>query len=417
MNKIIINEEKFTSIRQERKWPQWPKVITSDHINLKKVLESGRWTLSGYYTGGQTFDEEFCEKFAKYIGAKHCLTVDHGSNAILMCLQALGISHNDEVIVPALTWVSCATAVLRCNAKPVLVDIEEDTQCINPNEIEKHITKNTRAILVVHLSNCMANMDNIMELSRDYSVPVIEDCSQVHGSLWGKNKAGSIGHFGIFSMQQGKPLTCGEGAAVVTSDDFFYNRLSQLKFDGRILNKPFSKIGYQQLIEVGEVVGANFCLSEFQASILCSQLAELDNNNLLRADNAQFLTELLTKIPGIISLKPYSKNTFRAYYHYSVRYDKRFFSNFEIEQICYLLTKQLDTWVHPIYVPLYRHNLFQPYRDRRYRFIGELDYRNITLPVCEQEYHRTILFHHSCLLGNKKDMEDIYYAFQNIQRL
>src|SRR5690606_10629600 len=116
-----------------------------------------------------------------------------------------------EVIVPALTWIATATAVMNVNARPVLVDVEEDTFCMDPRLVEAAITDRTKAIIPVHLFGSMANMDELMRIAEKYGLYVIEDVAQSHGSIWRGKRAGTIGHLGVFSCQQGKVLTAGEG--------------------------------------------------------------------------------------------------------------------------------------------------------------------------------------------------------------
>lgn len=186
------------ALAKHEDWPSWPTYSNRCLKSLEGVLHSLRWTLSGFYGGNITYDERFCESFANYNSTKYALTVDHGSSAIILAMQALGISFGDEVIIPGLTWVSCASSVIKINAKPVFVDIEGDTLCIDPIKVEEAITSKTRAILVVHLYSAMANMEFLKKISEKYKIPIIEDCSQAHGAVWNGKKAGSIGDIGIF---------------------------------------------------------------------------------------------------------------------------------------------------------------------------------------------------------------------------
>src|SRR6185369_6651742 len=128
------------------------------------------------------------------------------------------VGYGDEVIVPGLTWQATAACALDINAVPVLVDIDPETLTIDPKAIRAAITPRTKAIIPVHLYTCMANMDEIMEISREFKIPVIEDCSHQHGSEWRRKKAGSIGAAGAFSLQASKVLNSGEGGFISTSD-------------------------------------------------------------------------------------------------------------------------------------------------------------------------------------------------------
>ena len=391
-------------------WPIWPQFSKKILTDFEKVLGSKRWTISSFYTDQETFDEKFCKSFADYNKTKYVLTTDHGSSAILLALQALEVKKGHEVIIPGLTWVACATAVLRANAVPILVDIEASTQCICPKAVEKAITPRTKAILVVHLYSCMANMDELLLISHKYKIPLIEDCSQSHGALWKDKKAGSMGTMGIFSMQQGKILTSGEGGAIITNNKSLYDKIYLLKNDGRKAGKLF-------LEEDGRVIGANFALSEFQCALLCDGLEVLEEQNLLRERNANYLSELLQEIPGIINLEPYPQNTQRSYYHFCVRYSKEFWHEKNMDKICDALTSELGTWIHPSYNPLTRHQLFQPKNDIRYEFLNLPDYSRIHLKECEEQAEKSILIHHSVFLAQREKMEKIYEAFKKVQKL
>lgn len=406
-------EEKNVPNTDAPTWPEWPRVSPNTLQNLSDVLHSGRWTMSGFYTGRETYNEKFCKAFSAYIGTKYCIAMDHGSNALLASLQALGVNYGDEVIVPGLTWVACATVVLQANAIPIFVDIEAATQCLDPKHVEEAITEKTKAIMVVHLHNCMADMETLQVLSQKYKIPLIEDCSQAHGAMWDKHKAGSLGHIGVFSMQQGKPLTCGEGAAVVTSDRYLYERLLQLTFSGRLLNHNPQK-GRQQLEESGELIGSNFSLSEFQAAVLLEELKYLEVYNKQRQKSAAYLDNALQSIEGVIPLKPHSANQKRSFYQYVVRYDQTHYRA-SAETICDFLSERLGTWVHQPYVPLNRHPLFRPSQDGRFDHLSLPNYQRCFLKNCETQYDSSLLLHHRLLLAEKNQLDRIVMAFKELK--
>ncbi|EER22288.1 MULTISPECIES: DegT/DnrJ/EryC1/StrS family aminotransferase [spotted fever group] len=396
-------------------WPKWPLYQPSFIDSLKTVLESYRWTVSGLYTGTTTFDEKFCEDFAKFNNVKYALTVDHGTTAILVALQALGISYEDEVILPGLTWVSCATAILRVNAKPVFVDIEESTLCIDPIKVEEAITPKTRAILVVHLYCCMANMNHLKKISKKYNIPIIEDCSQAHGAIWEGKKAGSLGDIGIFSTQQGKPLTCGEGGVIITNDYYLFNKMVLLKNDGRALDKKVP-IGYQQLREEAGIIGSNFALSEFQCAVLYENLKIFQQILSLQRKNASILMDELANIAGIKFLNPHPENTAQTYYHFIIKCKTSAFANASISTICEAVSKELGVWIHPIYQPLYRHALFQVSKDGRFKYLALNNYNTMYLKACETEAAKGITIHHSLLLSTPSLLSKIVEAFRKVQK-
>lgn len=411
--KLAINGGK--PLASYNDWPKWPVYNESVKKSLEIVLNNNRWTVSGFYTGAQTFDEIFCEEFSRYNQSKYALTIDHGSSAILIALQALGITKGDEVIVSSLTWVACASVILRANATPVFVDIEESTLCMDPFKVEEAITPKTRAILVVHLYSCMAELNLLKKISIKYNIPIIEDCSQAHGAVWDGHKSGTIGDIGIFSMQQGKPLTCGEGGAIITNDKYLYSKMIKLKNDGRLFKKEAS-IGYQQLIETGGIIGGNYALSEFQCAILYENLKNFDNILTTQRRNALVLASELAKIPGLSLLKPHSSNNLQTYYHFVVLYEKSDFNNAPTSLICDAISQELGCWVHSIYQPLYRHILFDVSIDARFQHLNLPAYKTLNLPICEKQAAKGIAIPHSLLLSEPKLLNLVAEAFQKVKK-
>ena len=157
----------------------------------------------------------------------------NGTVTLQLALEALGIGFGDEVILPGLTWQATAATVIDVNAVPIIVDVCEDTWCIDPMEIEKAITPKTKAIIPVHLYGSFADMDAIMDIAENHNLHVIEDCAHKHGGEWNGKKAGSIGHIGSFSFQLSKHLTAGEGGTLTTNNPDLAEKLDALRNCGR----------------------------------------------------------------------------------------------------------------------------------------------------------------------------------------
>jgi len=380
---------------------------------LQRVAESRRWAVSGTWTGEQPLDRVFAERFARYLGVAHCTPVDHGTSALAIALEALGIGAGDEVIVPGLTWVACASSVIRVNARPVLVDISPDTLCLDPEAVQAAITSRTAAILIVHLYSAMADVEALREIASRHGLLLIEDAAQAHGATWNGQRAGSFGDIGTFSMQQGKVLTCGEGGAAVTSDPRLASLLEQLRNDGRKYQDGEPELGRMQLREVGGVLGRNFDISEFQLAVLLDGLNRLDDENARRAANAETLTSMLVEIEGLEPVRPHPQNDCRTYYHYAIRYWPEAFAELPVAEVCRALEAELGCWVHPPYRPLNRHPLLG---SRRNRAFGLVDLSCFELPEAIRQSERTILLHHPLLLGDSGDMEEIAQAFWKVRR-
>lgn len=392
-------------------WPAWPETRPETLDHLRAVLDSGRWAVSGAWTGQETWDRRFNARFADYVGVGHCFTVDHGSSALLAALLALDIGPGDEVIVPGLTWVACASAVLRVGAVPVLVDIDADTLCIDPVAIEAALTERTRCILVVHLYSCMADIDRVGAIAERRGLAVIEDCAQAHGAEWRGRRAGSFGHIAAFSMQQGKVLTSGEGGAVLTDEPALADRLERLRTDGRRYGAGVRRPGRPDLEEIAGLQGVNLCLSEFQAALLCDGLDRLDAQTEARALSAAWLDRTLRTRGWIEPTLPYPGNDRRAYYHYAVRVIPAVARRVPVVRLCAALTAELGIWVHGPYPPLPRHPLFAP---DTLTALPRIAAARPDLPVAEDQSARTILLHHAVLLADDIQIARIADAFDKV---
>lgn len=401
-------------------WPKWPQYTKATEFQLRDVLASGRWAISGPSVGSTPKEREFAEAFARFNGASYCVPTDHGSSALAIALQALGIGVGDEVIVPIMTWVATATAVLNVNAVPKFVDVETDTGCISPEAIRAAVTIRTKAIIPVHLHCTMAAMDSIMSIATENNLRVLEDCAQAHGACWKGKYAGTLGSAGAFSMQQGKVLTCGEGGAVITDDPLIYDRLQQLRADSRRYSREEQpKPGEMYLWDAGEIMGSNYCLSEFHAAILMDQLTRLEAQNRHREANAVYLDERLKAIEGIKPIRRPTQLEKQTLYEYAVRCSSEAFTHKPIDEICRALQAELGFPIYRTDRPLYENPLYCPATNNRYHLSAE--YLAAIIPAKEQfpvarELHaELIVFPHRILLGNRADMDDIVQAFQKVQ--
>lgn len=206
-----------------------------DRIN--NVLEHGQ-----YIMGPEVYELE--EKLAEYTGAKHCITVSSGTDALLISLMALGIEPGDEVITTPFTFVSTAEVIVRLGAVPIFVDIEPDTCNINVNLIEAAITKNTKAIMPVSLYGQPADMDEINELGNKYRIPVIEDAAQSFGAEYKGKKSCNLSTIGCTSFFPSKPLGCyGDGGAIFTSDDQIAQACKEIRVHGQSKRYSHTRIG------------------------------------------------------------------------------------------------------------------------------------------------------------------------------
>ncbi|MEE8586241.1 MAG: DegT/DnrJ/EryC1/StrS family aminotransferase [Acidobacteriota bacterium] len=402
-------------------WPQWPIFDAETALALKRAGESGRWTNSGPYVGTPLLERQFARAFAVYCGSAHCVPTDHGSSALTVSLEALGIGAGDEVLVPALTWVATATAVTSVNAIPVIVDIDPSTLCIDVSATSQAITPRTRAIVPVHLYCGMADMDALLRLSAVTGVPIIEDCAHVHGARWRDRPAGSLGAAGAFSMQQTKVLTCGEGGAVVTSNLHLARRMEQLRADSRVYREGPLELYDDELITLGELEGTNHCMSEFHAAVLLAQLQKLDAEHERRSAGASAVDADLQSLPGVTPLGCLEAVSRRVYYAYVFRIDRDQFAGRSSRAVGHALSAELGVPVAPIYPPLTDVVSYNP-RSRRRHFISEAHLKALTRPrfptPCARRAHATHLsIPHQVLLASRTDLADIAVAIERVGRL
>lgn len=403
---------------RKKLWPKWPEVDENTLAHVKEVVFCGRWAISGPYQKEDPKEQIFSRIFAAYNNACYCVTVDHATSALISALEALDVGFGDEVIIPGLTWVAPAIAVLSVNAVPVTVDIELDTFCMCPQAFQKAINSKTKAVIPIHMYGCMANMDEIMRIAKEHNLVVIEDAAHSHGSQWNGKNAGTFGDIGIFSFQQGKPLTCGEGGAALTNDSELKKRLEESAWNSRTLLEPHNaRYGCMQLVEGERRFGTNRCLSEFQAAVLLDQLDKLDEQIKRRGYNAALLDEKLSRIPGIQTMKRYPQITRQSYYGYTVRIDEVLFgcpASEVINQMRYMLGMG-DFLVHSPYPPLNRNPLLCLHPQRHIRtglYERMLSQTNDDLKACMEAHQTGIVFHQSVLLGDTDDIEDIVSAFK-----
>jgi dTDP-4-amino-4,6-dideoxygalactose transaminase len=264
--------------------PKWPVAGEREKELLNKVLESGQW-------GG--FNELVKEFESRFAGFQHCrygVSAFNGTVTLETALTVLNIGPGDEVIVPAISFISTATAVSRTGATPVFVDIEPDTFNLDPERTKAAISPRTRAILVVHFGGPMANMDAFLDLSREHGLILLEDAAHAHGSEWSGKRAGSLGLAGSFSFQNGKVMTAGEGGLLTTNDSDFAVATTAFINQGRKQGEGFF---------FHFTLGSNFRLTGLQAAILLAQFERLPEQILRRRKADLFLRASLAEVPGL----------------------------------------------------------------------------------------------------------------------
>lgn len=405
---------------RKRSWPRWPEANKETERNLTDVLYSGRWGIGGKYDGTPLYNLRFENAFAKFHNIPYCVAVVNGSAALTIALEALGVGLGDEVIIPGLAWISCASAVTRIGAVPILVDIEPETLCISVEAARKAISDRTKAIMIVHAYCTVADLDAFVHLSEETGIPLLEDCSQAHGAIWNNRRVGTFGKIGVFSMGNSKVLSCGEGGALITSDPNLYDILQQLHGDGYHYKDSSPRLGESQLEEIGAIQGYNYCLSEFHAAVLLGGLANLDQQNELREKNGEYFRQLCNQVGDIAQLTRYPKIDRLTYFRLCVRFNLNAFGGASIEQIRKALIAELkESTLEPVDHPLNNYVLYRPLESvgarssplERERY----NPKRFELPSASRAFAECLTFHHLMLLGNNSDMDDLAEAFMKLK--
>ncbi len=401
MVKLALKGGKKTRVKP---LPSWPIYGEKEKEELVNVLKSGNWSYYAHHHEKQT---EFERKFSRLHDSDYAICTSSGSASLEVALRAAGVGYRDEVIVPALTFVATASAAWMVGAIPVFVDIDPETYCIDSSKIEDALTERTKAIIPVHLYSNIANMDKIKVVADSHNLEIIEDCSHAHGAKWRSKGVGSIGDAGCFSFQQSKPVTSGEGGIIVT------NNKKIEEFSRAYVNCGRTAEDFRY---VGNMLGWNYRITEFQAAILIGQLERLPEQMALREKNASYLSEQLSKIEGIRPLKKTEGVTRRAYYQFIFQYNPEAFSDVSKERFLEALQFEgipCGSTDEPVYKsPLFTIETGRFPQNGRNR----PDYSQVLCPVAEKAYSEEgVSLFHSMLLGNREDIDDVINAIRKIR--
>ena len=259
-----------------------------DERALAYVKEAVR---TGWISSEGRFIAEFERRWAEYCGVRHGVAVCNGTAALELAMAALALPTGSEVILPSFTIISCVAAVLRTGCRPVLVDCEPDTWCLDVAEVRRKITSKTRAIMPVHIYGHMADMNPLMELAREFELAIIEDAAEAHGAEYHGRRAGGIGALGCFSFYANKIVTTGEGGMVVTDDAKLAERARSLR------NLAFRRD--QRFLHTE--LGYNFRMTNLQAAIGLAQVERIDDHVTRKRRMAELYGERLRRLKGLRS--------------------------------------------------------------------------------------------------------------------
>lgn len=393
-------------VRKNKSWPAWPHVDEQIVDAVVKTTRSGIWCRIQSASGTvATFEKEY----AKLMGSRFCVATGSGTQALHTCVEALGIGAGDEVITSPYTDPGTIAAILSARALPVLADLDRTSYQLDPADVERRITDNTRAIMPVHMMGQPCHLERIMAIARQHSLTVIEDAAQAHLSEYQGKKLGTIAPLGCFSFQSSKTIACGEGGAIIGDDEELMDKCYTVH------NHGTSRRGRT------EVIGPKYRMNEFEAAVLLAQLAGAQERFVRRNQNAAYLTARLKGCPGIVPQKLYEGTASGSFYLYAMSYQKEHFKEAERSQFLKAVEAEgvslspyierglhREPWVdHIVKTKAYQKTL-PARRLEQYR-------AEMSCPNCDRVCDEMVMIWASGpLLGTPADMDDIANAILKV---
>lgn len=351
--------------------------------NEKKYLNECIDT--GWVSANGHFLQDFQEKFAAFCGSKYALACANGTVTLHLIVKALGIGPGDEVIMPTLTYVATANAVVECGATPVFVDSDPDTWNISPEAVERAITPRTKAIIPVHLYGLACDMTALMDISHRYCLPIIEDAAEAHGAVWDGKRVGSIGKAGSFSFFGNKIITSGEGGMIVTDDEELYHHMMLLRTQGVDPSRRYWHV----------MRAYNYRMTNMQAAIGLAQLEDVQWHMDERLRVAEKYKKLFAeKLDGYVSIQKVDNPENHVYWMSSIILTDKVKKSRE-QVMAEMEARNIE--MRPLFYPMH---IMPPYRDA-----------SVCCPVAEKLSSRGINLPSHALL----DDESINYIVDSLQ--
>jgi len=405
-----------------KRWPIWGD---EERRQLNDVLDSGRWWRGGYDDPAQSKVGQFEEAFSRFQDARYGVAVTNGTAALECAYKTAGVEAGDEVIVPAVTFIATATAVLQVGAVPVFVDVDPRTYTVSPQAVEAAITDKTRCIAPVDYGGMPCDYDALIAVGKRHGIPIVADCAHAHGSQWQGTGVGALTELGTFSFQAFKQLTTGEGGMVLTNDESLAEKAYSYHHIGRIKGRPF----YEH-----HVPASNLRMTEWQGAIGLAQLTRLPEQTETREGNARHLAAGLAHLNrdgiGVAPLFRDERVTRWGFYmwHFKFLPERWGDSSHGVTRDQFLRALRAEgvpcSTGHT--QPLYRNPLFLdaehafgrtgfPVRGAPYG--RTMDYSQVRCPETERIYTtEAVQLGHALFLGPQSDMDAILGAIEKIWR-
>ncbi|MEN8227025.1 MAG: DegT/DnrJ/EryC1/StrS family aminotransferase [Bacteroidota bacterium] len=397
-----------TPVRSNKNWPEWPYRDQNVIDSIMKTTKNGIWCRINDKENGTVVTFE--RKYAEMLGVKRCVAVGSGTQALHTSVEALGLGPGDEVITSPYTDPGTISSILSARALPVLADIDRYSFQVDPDDVERRITKNTKAIMPVHMMGQPANMDRFEEIAKKYNLYLIEDACQAHFARHRGRILGSIGDLGCFSHQSSKVLACGEGGSIISNNEELMEQCFTVQ------NHGTSKFGRT------ETIGPKYRMNEFEGAILMGQLPTVIQRHALRNRNAEYLTSKIKDIPGITPQKLYDGTEEGSWYLYPANYNKEEYNG--VDRSIYLkalaaegisLSPYIGNGLHkePWVDNIIERRVYQKMygNSRLKQFKEEMECPTCDL-ICDEEM--VMLWASGPLLGSLTDMDDIINAMTKV---
>lgn len=246
---------------------------------------------------------EFENRFSEFVGTKFCVSCANGTDALVIALRSLDLKSGDEVIIPAISWISTASAVVLAGGKPVICDVCEDTVLLDTDQLDACITERTVGLIPVHLYGQPVEMDAVVHVANKYNLWIVEDCAQAHGAQYRNKAVGTIGDIGTFSFYPGKNLgALGDAGAITTNCPKLYDTAKKFSLHGQVSKGNF------------EFVGLNSRMDALQAKILLLKLKKLQGHNEKRREVAgRYLNEINNELVRFLRQTCSSEHVFHQF--------------------------------------------------------------------------------------------------------
>ena len=345
-----------------------PSITSEDKKSIDSVLRNQ------ILTGGPTL-EKFEKMFAKFTGVKYAIGVSNATSALFLSLKSIGIKKDDEVIIPDMTFVATANAVIHAGGKPVLIDVNLEDMNISVEEIKKAITKKTKAILPVHFAGKACDMEKIRKIAKENNLYLIEDCAHAIGTFVNKKHVGTFGEAGCFSFYPTKNITTIEGGMVITNSKKIAEKIKNYRNHGitKTLSQRYN-LGKPWEYDVVEP-GYNFRLDEIRSSLGISQLKRIKKMNARRESIFNYYNKNLSKIKGVEI--PIKARGVDSHHLYIIRIKKKY--SLSRDELFKKLSKEgISTTLH--YKPLHLFSAYKKYRKMNLKNSIQLFNEILSLP-------------------------------------